>query len=79
MGGHTRVCPRCGAHFELPFGQRPVMGTMRTAESPAAGSRTVSLRVDDVLVHQCQQRVDPVTGRRAWRPARTLYPNPPRS
>jgi len=49
MGGHTRACPRCGAHFELPLGQRPVMGIMRTAESPAAGSRTVSLRVDDVL------------------------------
>jgi len=54
------------------------MGITRTGESPAAGSPTVSLRVDDVLVHQCQQRVDPVTGRRAWRPARTLCPDPPR-
>jgi hypothetical protein len=51
------------------------MGITGTVESPA-DSRTVSLRVDDVLVHQCQQRVDPVTGRRAWRPARTLYPDP---
>jgi hypothetical protein len=55
------------------------MGITRTAESPATGSRTVSLRIDDVLVHQCQQRVDPVTGQRTWRPARTLRPDPPRS
>jgi hypothetical protein len=47
------------------------MGITRTAESPATGNHTVSLRIADVLVHQCQQRVDPVTGRRTWRPART--------
>ena len=55
------------------------MGITRTAQSPATGTRTVSLRIDDVLVHQCQQRVDPVTGRRTWRPARALRPDPPRS
>lgn len=54
------------------------MGIMRAAEPTAADSRTVSLRVDDVLVHQCQQRIDPVTGQRAWRPARTLCPDQPR-
>jgi hypothetical protein len=52
------------------------MGVTGTAGSPALGGRTVSLRVDDVLVHQCQQRVDPVTGVKAWRPARTVGADP---
>ena len=52
------------------------MGVTSTAGSPAVGGRTVSLRVDDVLVHQCQQRVDPVTGEKAWRPARTVGADP---
>jgi len=77
MGGHARVCPRCGARFDLPPGQRPVMGVTSTAGSAAVGSRTVSLRVDDVLVHQCQQRVDPITGEKDWRPARTVGADPP--
>jgi hypothetical protein len=53
------------------------MGVTSTAGTSVASSRTVSLRVNDVLVHQCEQRVDPVTGRRAWRPARTVRPDPP--
>src|SRR5215467_1913470 len=77
MGGHARVCPRCGARFDLPPGQRPVMGVTSAVGTPAVGGRTVSLRVDDVLVHQCQQRVDPVTGEKAWRPARTVGADPP--
>jgi hypothetical protein len=48
------------------------MSMIRTAGSRAAGHRTVSVRVDDVIVHQCQQRIDAVTGQRAWRPARTV-------
>jgi hypothetical protein len=54
------------------------MGVTSTAGSPSVDGRTVSLRVNDMLVHQCEQRVDPVTGRRAWRPARTVRPDPPR-
>ena len=52
------------------------MGVTSTAGSAAVGGRTVSLRVDDVLVHQCQQRIDPVTGEKAWRPARTVGADP---
>lgn len=74
MSGHPRVCPRCGAHFHLPPGQRPVTGITRTAES-AAGGRTARLRIDDVLVHQCQQRPTPspasAPGARPRRRART--------
>jgi len=62
--------------FDLPPGKRPVMGIRRTTGSHAAGGRTVSVRVNDVIVHQCQQRVDPVTGERAWRPARTVGADP---
>jgi hypothetical protein len=36
----------------------------------------VSVRVNDVIVHQCQQRIDAVTGVRAWRPARTVGADP---
>ena len=50
---------------------------VRTAGFRAAGQRTVSVRVNDVIVHQCQQRVDAVTGQRAWRPARTVGADPP--
>jgi hypothetical protein len=32
----------------------------------------VSIRVNEIVVHQCQQGIDPVTGRKAWRPARTV-------
>jgi hypothetical protein len=65
--------------FNPPPTQRPMMGITRTAESSATGSRTVSLRIDDAPVHQCQQRASPVIGRRTWRPARTLRPDPPPS
>jgi hypothetical protein len=53
------------------------MSLIKTAGSRAAGHRTVSVRVNDVIVHQCQQRIDPVTGLRAWRPARTVGADPP--
>lgn len=55
------------------------MGVTSTTDFAAVASRTVSLRVNDVIVHQCQQRVDPVTGERAWRPARTVSADPPGS
>jgi hypothetical protein len=77
MGGEVRICPRCGGHFDLPPRQGPALGMVRTAGSRAAGHRTVSVRVNDVIVHQCQQRVDAVTGLRAWRPARTVGADPP--
>jgi hypothetical protein len=32
----------------------------------------VSVRVDRTVVHQCQPGIDPVTGKKAWRPARTV-------
>jgi len=35
-------------------------------------SGAVSIRVNETVVHQCQQGIDPATGRRAWRPARTV-------
>jgi hypothetical protein len=76
MAGEARVCPRCGEHFYLPFRQGHALGMIRTAGSRSAGLRTVSVRVNDVIVHQCQQRVDAVTGVRAWRPARTVGADP---
>jgi len=32
----------------------------------------VSVRVDHTVVHQCQPGIDLVTGKKAWRPARTV-------
>ena len=52
------------------------MGVTSTAGSHTAGDRTVSVRVNDEIVHQCQQRVDPVTGETDWRPARTVGADP---
>ena len=37
----------------------------------------VSVRVNDAVVHQCQPGIDPVTGEKAWRPARTVGADPP--
>jgi hypothetical protein len=37
----------------------------------------VSIRVNEIVVHQCQQGIDPVTGRKAWRPARTVGADDP--
>lgn len=78
MGGQARVCPRCGAGFDVPPGQGPVTGGSSTAAAPPAGSRIVSIRVDGVIVHQCQQRVDLLTGKTDWRPARTVGADPAR-
>jgi hypothetical protein len=72
MGGQALVCPRCGVGFDLPPGQEMVTGTGSTAGTQSVGSRVVSLQVDGVIVHQCQQRVDPFTGETRWRPARTV-------
>jgi len=32
----------------------------------------VSVQVDHTVVHQCQPGIDLVTGKKAWRPARTV-------
>jgi hypothetical protein len=53
-----------------------VTGVSSTAGTPSVGSRIVSLRVGGVIVHQCQQRVDPFTGEKDWRPARTVGADP---
>jgi hypothetical protein len=55
-----------------------VLGVTSTAGVPPAGGRIVSLRVGGVIVHQCQQRVDPFTGEKDWRPARTVGADPAR-
>ena len=77
MGTQVQNCPRCGVRYDLPRGQGPAVGVVSTAGSLPFGSRTASVRVNGVIVHQCQQRVDPITGKRAWRPARTVGADPP--
>jgi len=69
--GVPATCPRCSVGYELPG--RP----SRTARSHVGAGGVVSIRVNETVVHQCQQGIDPVTGRKAWRPARTVGADDP--
>jgi hypothetical protein len=77
MGMPAAICPRCGVRFDLPRRQRPDPVALRAARSHMGVGGVVRVQVNDTVVHQCQQRIDPVTGKRAWRPTRTVGADQP--
>ncbi len=70
--GVPATYPRCGVGYELPGRPQLGGGPYKTARSHVGAGGVVSIRVNETVVHQCQQGTDPVTGRKAWRPARTV-------
>jgi hypothetical protein len=72
MGVPAATCPRCGVGYELPHRQQLGWDPGGVARSHVGAGGAVSIRVNEVVVHQCEQGVDPATGERAWRPARTV-------
>jgi len=72
VDGPAATCPRCGVGYELPRPLQLGWGPCSPARSHVGAGGVVSIQVNEIVVHQCQQGVDPVTGERAWRPARTV-------
>jgi hypothetical protein len=72
MGVPAATCPRCDVRYELPRQQQLGWGPCGVTRSHVGAGGVVSIRVNEIVVHQCQQGVDPATGERAWRPARTV-------
>ena len=70
MGAAAVTCPWCGVRYHLPHSLQPDPHSPARPRIGADGA--VSVQVNQTVVHQCQPGIDPVTGKKAWRPARTV-------
>jgi hypothetical protein len=75
MGAAAVTCPRCGVRYDLPHSRQHDPHSPARPHIGADGA--VSVQVNHAVVHQCQPGIDPVTGKKAWRPVRTVGADPP--